>query len=363
MKRSRLNQLIVMIFLATTAQHTFAYTMIKCGSTPTKWASKNYTVRASSAGFPTGPWRDALASVITHWNENPSNLRYGIVWNDASVAANNNENEAWWEPNNGPNVGTSPAITYLWFKSDCTLKEADVIFNSNVSYHYTTNKASLWPYGGSSRPFQTTAMHEFGHAGGLAHTANTYNIMGSDWTHIHANGATATAYSGEDANNGLVAAYGLGTGTLNDLAVSHWRHTGSSGEYSTHSRTRLLNMSNVELTKVGGTAEPVYRVNKGQTVKIELTYENLGKTSPLTAKVGFYLSNNDTISTTDRFMVEGAVTLHRGFPDTTSNAWFTIPADLVSGQNYWIGAIIDYNNVHAERSKANNATYIAIRVN
>lgn len=55
----------------------------------------------------------------------------------------------------------------------------------------------------------------------------------------------------------------------------------------------ICRMSNVELTGVGGTAEPVYRVNKGQTIKVELTYENLGKTSPLTAKVDFYLSTND----------------------------------------------------------------------
>ena len=79
---------------------------------------------------------------------------------------------------------------------------------------------------------------------------------------------------------------------------------------STHGRTHLLNMSNVELTGVGGTAEPVYRVNKGQTTKVELTYENLGKTSPLAAMVHFYLSTNDPLSTADRFLVEGAVTLH-----------------------------------------------------
>lgn len=79
---------------------------------------------------------------------------------------------------------------------------------------------------------------------------------------------------------------------------------------STHGRTNLFNMSNVELTGAGGTAEPVYRVNKGQTIKVELTYENLGKTSPLTAKIDFYLSTNDPFSTTDRFLVEGAVTLH-----------------------------------------------------
>lgn len=114
-----------------------------------------------------------------------------------------------------------------------------------------------------------------------------------------------------------------------------------------------------------GTSEPVYRVNKGQTVKLELTYENLGKTSPLTAKVGYYLSSNDAISVVDRFLGEGTTaTLYRGFPDTTFNTFLVIPSDLVSGQTYWwVGTIIDYNNAYSKRSEANNATYIGIRVN
>jgi hypothetical protein len=115
---------------------------------------------------------------------------------------------------------------------------------------------------------------------------------------------------------------------------------------------------------VAGTSEPVYRVNKGQTVKLELIYENLGKTSPLTAKVGYYLSSNDTISVADRFLGEGTVTLYRGFPGTTFNTFLVISSDLVSGQTYWwVGTIIDYNNAYSERSEANNATYIGIRVN
>ncbi|NBQ68435.1 MAG: hypothetical protein EBU46_06195 [Nitrosomonadaceae bacterium] len=337
MNASRFNQLLAALFLATMTQQASAYTTIKCGGSSTKWSGNNYTVRASSVGFPVGPWRDALSSVVSHWNGNPSNLSFGVVWDEPAVAANNNENEAWWEANNGPNIGTSPAITYVWFKGDCTLKEADVIFNNSVAFHYTTSKTSLWPYGGANRPFQTTAMHEFGHAAGLAHTANTYNIMG--------------------------AVYGLWTGGPEDLGVVHWKHTGSSGEYSTHGRTRILDTSNVELAKVAGTAEPVYRVNKGQTIKLELTYENLGKTSPLAAKVGYYLSSNDIISVADRFLGEGNVTLYRGFPDTTFNTSLVIPTDLVSGQTYWVGAIIDYNNAYSERSEANNATYIGIRVN
>ncbi|MGR9107225.1 MAG: hypothetical protein ACU843_09875 [Gammaproteobacteria bacterium] len=359
-----LKKAVIGLLFAALAPQSFAFTTIKCNGISAKWAGNSYTVRASSVGFPIGPWRDALSYVISHWNGNPSNLAFGVVWNEPGVALNNGENEVWWEANNGPSIGTSPGIAYPWFNANCTLREVDVIFNNSVSYHYTTSKTSLLPYGGAYRPFQTTAMHEFGHAGGLAHTANTYNVLGQDWTHIHANGSTATAYSGEDANAGLVSVYGLWAGGPEDLGVVHWRRTGSSGEYSTHGRTRLFNTSNVELTKVAGTAEPVYRVNKGQTVKLEMSYENMGKTSPLNnIPVGYYLSTNDTISTTDTFLGAGSVSLSRDQVATTSNTSLVIPSNLVSGQTYWLGAIIDYTGTISERSESNNATYLTIRIN
>ena len=34
--------------------------------------------------------------------------------------------------------------------------------------------------------------------------------------------------------------YGLYGGTLEDLAVTHWKYSGTDGEYSTHVRTRVL---------------------------------------------------------------------------------------------------------------------------
>ena len=130
-----------------------------------------------------------------------------------------------------------------------------------------------------------------------------------------------------------------------------------------HSRTRLFTTGNVELTKVVGTAEPTYRVNKGQQVKLEMTYENMGATSPVTSKVGFYLSTNDIISVGDTFLGEGAVTIYRGVPDTTNNAFLWIPGNLVSGTTYYLGAMIDYDGVLGEVYESNNASYLAIRIN
>ena len=55
---------------------------------------------------------------------------------------------------------------------------------------------------------QTTGAHEFGHGLGLLHVNTEYNIMGNDFEHIHVNGSTATAYTGEDAADATVFLYG-----------------------------------------------------------------------------------------------------------------------------------------------------------
>ena len=338
-----------------------AYVWNKCGNGKSlKWSGNLDTLRASSVGFPVGPWRDALASVATKWNTSPTKMRYSLIYGDTSVALNNGQNEVWWQADPG-----APAITYWWYNTDsCTFTETDIIFDNQEAYHYTQSKGSLWPYGGAYRPFQTTATHEFGHAQGLGHTANVYSVMGQDWDHIHANCGIARMYPGEDAIDGSVDHYGLVAGAKADVGVAHWRWTGSSGAYSTHDRTRLFNTLNIELSKWANSPEPIYRVDKGQTVLLEMSYENMGSGS-VSADIGYYLSTNDCISTGDTFLGSGSVSMARDQVFTTSNTSLVIPANLTSGQTYWLGAYIDTTfklNEHVDDGYE-NATYLAVRVN
>ena len=299
----------------------------------------------------------ALKAVRDRWNNSPANMIYGLSFNDIFIGEGNGQSEFWWSNNISP-----PAVTKSWvYCSSGTIAEADVIFRPNVGYSTSETKTNVWPYGGAWRPFQTTAMHELGHVQGLAHTSNTYSIMGQDWDHIHANGSLARAYPGEDAVATSMAGYGKKAGAKHDLGVAHWRRTGSSGGYSAHARTRMFTSGGALLSSFTSGGEPVYYVAKGQLIRLEMTYENMGP-STLTAGVGYYVSTNDYISIYDTYLGAGSVTVGPNSANTTSNTYLYIPSNLQSGKTYWIGAIIDHNNQYSEVSEDNNRTYTAIRV-
>ncbi len=348
---------LLMGMSATSVVH--AYTLFTCNGSNIRWNGSGTTLRASGVSFPAGVWQTSLSTSIGRTNENAGAFDFSVLWNEPAVGLGNGENEVWFSSGFG-----APAITNLWWNCNTSrFTEADVRFDNTVAYTTSMAKVDLIGYAGSNRPFQTTALHELGHALGLAHTANTYNIMGQDWTHTHANGSTTRSYLGEDANNGIVALYGTNPGTVQDLSISHWRHTGSSGEYSTHSRTRILTSTGgaVSFSTVNG--EPRYNVTKGQSYLIEFTYENNGETGQST-EVGYFVSTNDiiTAATDTRIGGRDGMFLAR---DTafTFQAPITIPSNLTSGTNYWIGAIVDEDGTLSEVTETNNATYIGIRVN
>lgn len=338
-----------------------------CDGNKIKWDSNSVTMRASKVSFPLGSsMGNALQSSIDRVNDNPSKFNFSLVFGDTSLGLDNGQNETWFTSD--PDVhGGAPARALTW--SHCYwafgwrygIDEVDVVFNSAESFTSSMTKANLWSFGGTARPFQTTAVHEFGHAMGLTHENRWYSIMGQDWTHIHANGNTARAYLGEDAAEGSVILYGANSGTMEDLSLTNFKYLGKSGEYSTHQPTQLFNSSNAVINWFTDAGERRYRVNKSQSVKLELTGENNGKTSQ-TVKIAYYISTNNLITTADRLIGTGTVTLSRNQPSTFKSN-LVIPADLTSGTNYWVGAIVDYNNALTETVSSNNASYLPIRVN
>lgn len=333
-----------------------------CNGRPMGLPNASVAWSVSSAGFPAGgTWDTALRAAIARVNDNPSRLRMSIANNsDTSVAIGNGQNEIWFS---GNAAEASPAVAYNYY--DCNtstgvgfISESDVLFYNGEPYTADmTVNARLYGYGGGQRPFQTTAVHEFGHALGLAHSNSEYNVMGTDFYFMTTNAGVGRAYLGADASDGAVRIYGAATTSVQDVSLSHWKYSGASGAYSSHAKTILANASGTELSSTIDAGEKRYAVTGGQTVQLELTRENSGQ-SAQSARIGYYLSTDNRIDAADRQLAVETLNVGLGDP-TTWRRTLTLPTGLATGK-YWLGAIIDDNNAIAERVEDNNAMYIPV---
>jgi hypothetical protein len=348
------------------ASPAFAYSYKECLGHKIRFDSSSQTIRPSTTSFPSGYWENGIRDTVTKFNRNPSNFSYSVSMDSGGVGRNNGQNETWGDT--GSILSGAPAIAYQYwtcywlFGDHVHMDEVDVIFDYGSPWQWTadTVKSSLIRYTGSLRAIQTTGAHELGHGLILNHVNTEYNIMGTDFEHIHVNGSTATAYTGEDAADGAVFLYG--DRSWEDVGVVHWKYSGASGEYSDHTKTVIYNTSGSVLSTVTVAGETGYRVNRGQTVRVEFTYENMGAHTQNGIATGYFISTNDLITTFDRRIGGATWNLSRGDVLTTT-VDVVIPNDLTSGTNYWIGVVIDENNAISENVEINNATYIPIRVN
>ena len=324
-----------------------------------EWGSNEITMRASSVSFPSGnAYRTALGTVTSRIYNNPSECWITQLYDDTSIGFSNGQSEVWFSSDSQYN----PAVTFPIVLFGLII-EADVVFYNGEAYTTSMNKTSLWPYGGASRPFETTCMHEYGHVLGISHESDEYNIMGQDWTHIHANGATCRSCLGEDASSAAVALYGLASGgSFQDLSVTLFKWLGRSGEYSTHQLCRMFTGSGGSLSSTAFNGQRRYNVSRSTSYQVEFTYENNGENTQ-SFNVGFYISTNSTISTSDtRFATRRIDSMGRG-DVFTSRTTVTIPSNLTSGVTYYLGVIVDYDNALTEVDGSNNAAYHIIRIN
>lgn len=354
-----------LLFSTVWVSPSFGYNFIDyCNGSPVGWSYASASITGAQASFPAGgSWYNSLLSAIRHVNDNPSRFYYTLYTGDTSVAIGNGQSEIWFSSSSAYN----PAVAYnqtvcYWSGVEWVsyISETDIVFYNVVPY--TTNMATnnnLRGYGGTNRPFETTAIHELGHGLGLAHVNTEYNIMGTDYYHLHANAGMARSYMGEDASDGAVRLYGYASTVIEDVSVVHWKRIGASGEYSSHGRTALYDSTGTTvLPSVVDAGEARFDVSAGQTIQIELTAENNGRSSH-SPRIGYYLSTNNAIATSDTLIGSETRSIARNNVDTYKTT-VTIPAGLPSG-NYWLGAIIDDTNLIAERVEDNNAAYFPIR--
>ena len=192
-KRTLFTTILCAAFILCVAGEASAYRWNKCRRNRLHWDHSPVRFRVSEVSLaPGGPYAVALQEAADRWNKSPSDFRYNLTCGERRVGTRSRQNEIWFS-----STISAPAVTkYRRRRVSCRFKEVDIIFRTTGGYTTSRNRDMLWPYGGGFRPFQSTALHEFGHAQGLKHSRENYSVMGIDWTHVHTNGSTSTSYAG-----------------------------------------------------------------------------------------------------------------------------------------------------------------------
>ena len=343
-----LTSFLTALGVAALAQPAFSHTTL-----PASWPSFPQPMSSSAVSFPVGnTYRDAIEKIDGMFrSENPSEMYFTMAYDDPGVGMNNGQNENWFTSDTSV---TGVAVTFYWY-SGTDLLEADIVSYNGLNWTTSFSKTSIISYGGASRPFHTTCLHEFGHAAGLGHEADEYNIMGQDWDHISCNSSTYDSYIGEDAANGLVSIYGLYSGMIEDAGVTAFKYSGPSGAYSAHTLCEVYDTFGNPLPSTSFSGQRRYEVGPGQSFQVEFTFENNGATSQ-TFDVGYYLSTNDLITTFDDLLLSTSFFMSRDNVLTTTRT-LTLPNNLNVDQTYYIGVLIDDDNVLVEGDEGNNAAY------
>jgi hypothetical protein len=360
--------LLLLVSLQSTAWHS-RYVV----DAPIRWHSSTNMIgfRIQPSSFPVGsPFRSGLLAAMATLNQNPSLIRVKADDDSEWVSVSNGVNEIWFTDNNLVTQG-APALCVAHFNPFAfgvwPMTEADVIFNSNSEpYTVSRNSWDTYAYNGPSRPLQTTALHELGHALGMQHENSVYNIMGQDWTHVNRFATMLIPSLGEDVNVGLMRLYGPNPSVRPDLTVTNFKYSGSNGEYSTHSRTELkAAITGETVTRVAdplNTTEPnqdLYWVKPGQLITVEFTFENDGRDSITSANAQLLFSTNRTITTADRPLLTQRIPMRIDRP-LTRTFLIRVPAEAVPATHAYIGVIVDSDNAVAEAREINNTSYIPV---
>lgn len=390
----------VVLTLMLQVKETVAWEQIKCIAPINKgkkkhWANRIYKPVLDPETIPEGsPQYFAVLEAIERMNLNPSNFRYvfGGMDNNDGVAVNNGESEIWME-DLGPGFSNNSAVEQSDsdYSPQCEATESDIIINTHYrmqrppadsnKLEYSNNKNQLFAYGGSNAHFVSTVMHELGHSAGLHHEGDVLNLMGGN-NLLVSNGESVEPYIGEDAAVGLITLFGLSVDAQEDMSVSHWRYgdkiaAKDGSVFSLHHRTRIFNEKNIELDMdcpylnpdlngplIASCPEPTYKVHKGQAIKLELTFENAGKTTPLGITAKYYLSTDTMIDANDMLLKTKTYSIKRDNQPSTITSGLIIPNSLTSNKNYWLGCLVKPANPSLKESnEKNNAAYVGIKIN
>ncbi len=275
------------------------------------------------------PWDAVVEDALSRWNQVPGHTFSFFfdtqVLDPCDPGLGSGNAVAWLDFSSGFCGGqaeTALAITRSsWIVG---LVSTDVLFNTAYTWTDQPRECSIYsPFNLSS-----VAIHELGHALGLGHEDSKLATMNSIY---HANDRRIHA----DDQEGIRNLYPGGPTAVNVMA-SHWKRTSTSASQPARAVT-----------------PPTSPVAAGATVTFEWTEEN-GGGGPATFNIGFYLSADPDIATTDTLLgTNTGSTLSAGEAATFTRD-LVIPRDTPSG-TYYLGCVLDSDDQLAEADEADNA--------
>jgi hypothetical protein len=272
-------------------------------------------------------WNNVAGSFLT--------FSWGQDINGSQIGNGTNEIYALSDPDGATGTvavtipRTSCKLNWLKMDYEFKLTEMDIVFNTR----YNSNFASNFSYTGNQYSREGVALHELGHALGLDHENHVQALMNEAVPNSGPVGCGMEWTPFGDDRSGVRHLYPDGT-TERDIAAS------------TYKLCDTCSKSTSKLVPASTSAK------QGDQVYMEYTVSNLGSYQE-TYNIGFYLSTDELISTSDVLIgtVTGAA-LSAGATGL-SNRYLTIPHSVKPGK-YYLGFIVDYDNVIPESNETNN---------